>query len=99
MTKKSYYLFYLLTGLIFLFFIQVLYLFNNNSMDSKLLNQKLTFVKITALPDLAISTEATYIRHRSLSTIFSIYKEDGDLREFAPSSFTFNNSRILNDTK
>ncbi len=56
------------------------------------------FVKTIGLPDLAISTEATYIRHRSLSDLFAIYKDDGDLREYFPSSFVYNHSTILNNT-
>ena len=49
--------------------------------------KKNQFVKIIALPDLAISTELSYIRHRSLSDVFSIYSVDGSLREYSKSSY------------
>jgi hypothetical protein len=65
-------------------------------MSKEVLNQKLNFIQKTGLPDLAISTEASYVRHRSLSDIFSIYKDDGNLREYFPSTFTYNHSTIIN---
>jgi hypothetical protein len=98
MTKKSVYLFYIVSGLISLLIILSLYLFNTKSTTQNILNQKLTFVKITGLPDLAIATEATYTRHRSLADIFSIYKDDGNLREYFPTSFVYNHSTIINNT-
>jgi len=67
-------------------------------MTNDILNQKLTFVKTTGLPDLAIATEASYTRHRSLADIFSIYKDDGNLREYFPTSFVYNHSTLINNT-
>jgi hypothetical protein len=89
MTNNSFYLFYLICGLLTLLIVETLYLHTNKSMNSKLLNKKITFVKITQLPDLAISTETSYIRHRSLTDIFTIYKDDAVLREYFPSTFTY----------
>lgn len=54
------------------------------------------FVAIGGLPDLAISTEATFIRHRSMSEVFSIYKDDGSLREYFPSTYAYSHSHIIN---
>jgi len=51
---------------------------------------KNTLLKSISLTDLAISTEANYIRHRSLSTMFDIYKDDPDIRVYFPSTFTIN---------
>ena len=98
MTKKSFYLFYIILGLISIFIIQTVYLLNTKSITNEALNKKQLFVKITGLPDLAISTEASYIRHRSLSDIFGIFKDDGNLREYFPSSFTYNHSTLINNT-
>lgn len=61
-----------------------------------MLNKKTTFVKLIGLPDLAISTEATYVRHRSMSDMFSIYKDDASLREYFPSTFAYSHSHIIN---
>ena len=68
------------------------YLYSSKSIDEKILDKKLTFLKYSTLPDLAISTEASFVRHRSLNTVFSTYKDDGALREYFPSSFTYSNS-------
>ena len=98
MTKKSIGLFYIISGLLSLLIILSIYLFNTKSMTNDMLNKKLTFIKTTGLPDLAISTEASYIRHRSLADLFSIYKDDGNLREYFPTSFVYNHSTIINNT-
>ncbi len=97
MTKKSFILFYIICGLIGIVLIQAIYLSNTKSITQELLNKKQTFVKVVGLPDLAICTEASYIRHRSLSDMFSIYTDDGVLREYFPSSFTYNHSTIINN--
>ena len=98
MTKKSFYLFYLFCSLGITLLFLVLYLFIVRSSTSSEIRDKNLFVKTIGLPDLAISTEATYIRHRSLSDLFAIYKDDGDLREYFPSSFVYNHSTILTNT-
>jgi len=48
------------------------------------------FVKFIAMPDLAISTETTYIRNRSITDIFSIYRDDPILIEYFPSTYIYN---------
>ena len=89
MTKKSIVLFYGLCIIIISFIVEIIYIQNtkNNTQDNIIKKQH--FVHIVQLPDLAICTEATYIRHRSLSTIFNIYKDDGVLREYFPSTFVY----------
>ncbi len=98
MTKKSFYLFYIICSLISLCLIQTIYLINTKAISPEILNKKLFFIQKTGLPDLAISTEASYIRHRSLSDLFSIYKDDGNLREYFPSTFTYSHSTLINNT-
>ncbi len=99
MHKKSFYLFLIFTTLSVLITIEVIYIYKVKSMSEDVLNKKITFVKLSTLPDLAISTEATYIRHRSLSTVFSLYKDDGNLREYFPSSYAISHSNIINREK
>ncbi len=96
MTKKSFYLFYIIGGLIGIFSIQAIYISQTKSLTPQTLDKKLAFIRKTGLPDLAISTETSYVRHRSLSDMFSIYKDDGNLREYFPSTFTYNHSTIIN---
>jgi hypothetical protein len=67
--------------------IEIFYLQVTKTASKDQIVLKKEFVGLTKLPDLAISTEATYIRHRSLSYVFDIYKDDGTIREYFPSSF------------
>ena len=50
---------------------------------------KIAAVTLTGLPDLALSTEARFIRHRSLSGIDAILNEGGSLSEYFPSGFVY----------
>jgi len=61
--------------------------------DKDNLNKRL-FVKIVTLPDLAISNETHYVRHRSLSDTFSIFSNSPTLSENFPSTFVYNYSEI-----
>ncbi len=89
MNKKAVLTIYGFGILTFLLLFEVYYL---NKKD-KNLEQKQLFVKLTKLPDLAISNETHYIRNRSLTTVFEIYKDDGSLREYAKTSFVVGDFR------
>ena len=41
------------------------------------------------LPDLALVSEAHYVRHRSLSDTFSYFNESPELLEYFPSTFVY----------
>ena len=88
MNKKSKYILFIFVGLIFILSFELIYLNSFRSVSEEELIVKNSFVKITGLPDLALSTESSYIRHRSLSSIGDIYSEDGTLREFSKASFS-----------
>lgn len=88
MNKKSKTLFFIFAGLLSLSVGEILYLSEVKSMDSEALSKKKSFVSVTGLPDLAFGTEDDYIRHRSLSSVFTIYSEDGSLREHSKVSFS-----------
>ncbi|MEA3287534.1 MAG: hypothetical protein U9Q77_09205 [Candidatus Marinimicrobia bacterium] len=47
-------------------------------------------VELTQLPDLALITETTWLRHRSLTTPHAIFPEDGSLLDYYPASFVYN---------
>ncbi len=99
MNKKSRYLFYIFLTLFVFFTAVVLYINSTKSMSADVLSKKLTFLKVSALPDLAIATEATYVRHRSLATIGDIYKDDGSLREYFPTTYAISHSHIMNSNQ
>jgi len=65
----------------------VAYIINFESLTKDKLDNKNIYVSIVGLPDLAISTEAGYIRHRSLSDIKSIFADGPEHLEYFPSTF------------
>lgn len=78
---------------------EINYIHSTKSMSSEMLMSKRFFVEQTGLPDLAISTEANYVRHRSMSDMFSIYKDDGSLREYFVSTFAYSHSNNINEKR
>jgi predicted permease len=94
MNKKSYFIIYFIIFLNTILVAQVIYLNSSKSNNKQILKMKNDLVKIVQLPDLAICTEATYIRHRSLSDLNSVYKDDPTLREYFPSAFVYNHSNL-----
>ena len=88
MNKKSKTLFFIFAGLLTLSIGELLYINEVKSMSEGALSKKKSFVSITGLPDLAFGSEDDYIRHRSLSSVFSVYSEDGSLRENSKMSFS-----------
>lgn len=98
MNKKSKILIIFFCVLITLLSLLTLYLYENKTLINENIEKKNILIKATGLPDLAISTEAMYIRHRTLSDIFSVFKESPELREYFPSTFIYSHSHILNNT-
>jgi hypothetical protein len=50
---------------------------------------KRAVVSLAALPDLAVATEARFLRFRSLSDIYSPFNEGPELLDYFPASFTY----------
>lgn len=98
MNKKSKYLIFFLCITTIVLIVQSIYLQSNKSLTKENLNKKDILLKVVGLPDLAISTEAMYIRHRTLSDIFSVFKDSPLLREYFPTTFVYSHSHILNNT-
>jgi hypothetical protein len=84
--------------LLILLVVEAVYLYATKSLTQEMKSKRLEFVAKVGLPDLAISTEATFIRHRSMSDLFSIYKDDGSLREYFPSTYVYSHSHTINGT-
>jgi len=96
MSRRSRALFFTFLALAVVFCLEVIYLQTAKSMDYDMLESKKGFVSLVGLSDLAISTEAAYVRHRSVSDLFSIYKDDGSLREYFPSTYVYSHSGTIN---
>ena len=93
-TKLYFYFISILTSFFIVLFI---FLSTFESLNESSIKSKNSLVKTTMLPDLAVSTEAMYIRHRSLSDIFSIFKESPSLTEYFPTTFVYNYSPSINN--
>ena len=96
MHKKSTYLFYIFIGVGAFLLIELVYLQTTKAMTSTQKEKKEAFVNMAGLPDLALVTETTSVRHRTLSDLFSIYRDDANLREYFPSTFAYSHSHIIN---
>jgi len=92
MNKKSKITLYLFSLLGLILIAQVLYLNGSKSMSADAKEKKVLFVGLTGLPDLALSSQSSYIRHRSLSMISDIYSLDGCLREYDSATYVIANS-------
>ncbi|MEA3227948.1 MAG: hypothetical protein U9P38_02625 [Campylobacterota bacterium] len=99
MNKKSITLLYIFGFILSALSLEIGYLSYTKGMSDRAKEKKILFVKISTLPDLAIATEDYSTRHRSLSNIFSIYSDDGSLREYTSSSYTISHSHIYNNGK
>jgi hypothetical protein len=89
MFTKSVYFVSTITFVFLLLAIQTIYLYSYNALSKQQIKKKQNFVQTTGLPDLALSTDASYIRHRSFSSISNILSEDGILTEYFSSTFTY----------
>ncbi|PLY08150.1 MAG: hypothetical protein C0625_02905 [Arcobacter sp.] len=98
MNKKSKYLLFIISIAICTITLEVIYLQINKSLNKKNILEKNILLKAIGLPDLSTSNEAMYIRHRTLSNTFSIFKDSPELREYFPSTFIYSHSHILNNT-
>ncbi len=90
MKTKTFYIFVSVSFVTLFLVSQVVYL----ELKSDAKDKKALFVKIVSLPDLAISSETHFVRHRSLSDLFSIFSNSPTLSEYFPSTFVYNYSQI-----
>lgn len=89
MNKISHRFLFFTLFLLTLFSVEILYMYTTLQPNIVLKN---SFVKLIGLPDLSISNEANFIRHRSLSDTFSLFSNGPELLEYFPSTFTYNYS-------
>ena len=96
MNRKSHMLFYIFIGLTLFLLVELSYLKQTKEMSHEQQLKKEQFVSIAGLPDLAIVTETSSVRHRTMSDLFSIYRDDASLREYFPSTFVYSHSGVIN---
>lgn len=89
MSSKSSILLSLLGSVIIIVIFELIVIQKNSGSNTDREEIKRQAAEVTLLPDLALSTESTWLRHRSLATPFSIFPEDGALLDYYPSSFVF----------
>ncbi|MDD3324542.1 MAG: hypothetical protein PHN38_05425 [Sulfurospirillaceae bacterium] len=94
MIKKSIFFFFFIVTLSVFIAIQYLFFQKNNALSAEMLSKKERFVGVVGLPDMAIVSEAHYVRHRSLSDTFSFFADAPSLLEYFPSTFVYNYSTI-----
>lgn len=102
---KSKYLLFLSLSIVLVTLFQWGYFKRHSSLNVQSIAQKKSLVSLIGLPDLALVTEAHYVRHRSLSDAFSFFADSPELLEYFPSTFVYmytpsiakNPSRIVRD--
>lgn len=98
MNKKSTYLLFALFTTITILIVVVTYLYINKTLTKEQIKEKNILVSTLGLPDLSLLNSSIYLRHRSLSNIFSIFNEGPELKEHQMLTFTYSHSNILNNT-
>ncbi len=98
MNKKSTYLLFALFITISVLIGVLAYLYTNKTLTKEQIEEKNILVSTLGLPDLSLFNSSMYLRHRSLSNIFSIFNEGPELKEHQMLTFTYSHSNILNNT-
>lgn len=93
MNKKTKIFFIISISFLISFFTLISYISSVHYDSEEIYVKKNDFISVVGLPDLAISTEANYIRHRSLSDIKMIFTDGPEHIEYFPSSFTINHNQ------
>ena len=57
--------------------------------DAEDLKVRRDYVRLVGLPDLAVATEARFLRFRSLADVYSPFNEGPELLDHFPASFVF----------
>lgn len=74
---------------LFLLIFEIVYLNYYSRRPYQSMENKMSIVRIISLPDLAISSNSTYIRHRSYANIFDRLSNDGELQTNSKMSFVY----------
>jgi len=69
--------------------VQISYYQHVHMLSPEKVTCKEALVSLVGLPDLALVSETHYVRHRSLSDVFSYFNESPELLEYFPSTFVY----------
>ncbi len=94
MNKKAKFTIVGFVTLLVLFSIELGVFYTTRTPTQEHIRNKQGFVALTTLGDLAISNEATFIRNRSISSVFEIFKDDPKLLEYFPSTFAISPGEV-----
>ncbi|MBI3873934.1 MAG: hypothetical protein HY307_02845 [Arcobacter sp.] len=72
-----------------LLILEMIYINYSSKVSHQSLENKMSIVKIISLPDLAISSDSLYLRHRSYANIFDRLSSDGELQANSKMSFVY----------
>ena len=79
--------------------IEIFYYSFQSEYNATSIEQKRKAVSLIQLPDIAPVTEAVWLRHRSLSSVFSIFPDDGSLLDYYPASFVYQHGQYSGNKK
>ncbi|WP_300369251.1 hypothetical protein [Hydrogenimonas sp.] len=81
--------------------VEILYFSLTGSVTAEGTKERSTFVRWVRLPDLSVSTEARFIRFRSLADVYSPFNESPELLDYFPASFTYapSETEVMNPSK
>ncbi|MEA3289354.1 MAG: hypothetical protein U9Q04_04145 [Campylobacterota bacterium] len=97
MNKKTKYLFILILSLLIICEVTISSLFEYKSLTKEDIENKEIFISAVTLPDISISTEASYIRHRSLANLSGIFADGPEHMEYFPTAFVFSTSGLSDE--
>lgn len=98
MNKKTK-LFFLLNGIGIVVFVSLFVFLQQTSLNPQQIKNKELFISLVGLPDIAISTESSFVRHRSLSNFHDIFLDAPEHIEYFPTTFSINHNIISNQKK
>ena len=78
---------------------QLFYFEKTDRLSASKIAQKESLVALVGLPDLALVSEAHYVRHRSLSGVFAYFGDSPELLEYFPSTFVYRYAPYTNPSR
>ena len=76
-------------SLSFIFLLELIYLANLTSLKHDQIENKKYVTSLLSLPNLAISSDELFLRHRSYANVFDIFPNDGELQSNSKMSFVY----------
>ena len=78
---------------------QLFYFEKTDRLSASKIAQKESLVALVGLPDLALVSEAHYVRHRSLRGVFAYFGDSPELLEYFPSTFVYRYAPTINTSR